>query len=196
VKPRHIAQLALTTLLALPLQAWSHCDSLEGPVVRDARAALASGDVTPVLKWVSKDREREIVETFRQALAVRSLGDDAKTLADRHFFETLVRIHRAGEGEAFTGLKAAGEVEPGIAAADAALAAGSTDELVEHLSAAASEGIRSRFSAAMERRKKAHESVDAGRAYVEAYVEFIHFVENLDRLATQGAPHGHQPDAP
>ncbi len=196
MKPRLIAQFALTSLLALPLQAWPHCDSLEGPVVRDARAALASGDATAVLKWVGKDQEREIVETFRQTLAVRSLGDDAKALADRHFFETLVRIHRAGEGEAFTGLKAAGEIEPGIAAADAALAAGSPDELAEHLSAAVSEAIRSRFSAAMERRKKAHESVDAGRAYVEAYVDFIHFVENLDRLVTQGAPHGHHPPTP
>ena len=29
----------------------------------------------------------------------RKLGGEARALADHHFFETLVRLHRAGEGE-------------------------------------------------------------------------------------------------
>ena len=86
---------------------WAHCDSLDGPVVMDARTALEKGDVTPVLKWVKKEHELEIRNVFEQTMTVRAKGEDAKALADMYFFETIVRIHRAGEGEAYTGLKPA-----------------------------------------------------------------------------------------
>ena len=108
-----------TALLAVSLSvcmttnpALAHCDSIEGPVVQDARIALEKGDPSPVLKWVSKEHEPEIREVFKQAVAVRTKENDAKAIADRHFFETLIRVHRAGEGEAFTGLKLADSVDP------------------------------------------------------------------------------------
>lgn len=189
--PACAALAAMAALLAAPGAAWSHCDSLDGPVVRDARAALEAGDVTPVLKWVRQEYEAEIRDVFTRATAVRRLGDDAAALADRLFFETLVRLHRAGEGEAFTGLKPASDVDPGIAAADQALASGSPDELTEHLLAAAREGIQKRFRVAMELGKHANESVEAGRAYVEAYVDYIHFVESVNRLVSHAAPGKH-----
>jgi hypothetical protein len=173
--------------LAFSTAAGGHCDSLAGPVVQDARKALESNDIRPVLKWVSAEHEAGIRDAFRRTVAVRGLGNDARDLADRFFFETLVRIHRAGEGEAFTGLKPAGEVDPGIDAADRALQAGTADELVRHMSDAVSDGIRTRFAATMERRKHAEENVEAGRAYVQAYVEYIHFVEGVNRLAAHGA---------
>jgi hypothetical protein len=44
---------------------------------------------------------------FRK-LCVRTLDLEAKALADRYFFETLVRLYRAGEGAAYKGLKPAG----------------------------------------------------------------------------------------
>jgi hypothetical protein len=165
-------------------------------VVGDARAALQQGDVTPVLKWVAKDEEPEIRDVFEQTMAVRAKGDDAKALADRYFFETLVRIHRAGEGEAFTGLKAADRVDPGIEAADAALRSGSADALADHLSSAIREGIRRRFALALDRRKHAADSVDAGRTYVEAYVDYIHYVESVHRLVSHGASHAHDGSPP
>lgn len=183
---------ALLVILCAPVQARAHCDSLEGPVVRDARTALAKGDVTPVLKWVKREHENELRDAFRQTLAVRAQGAEAKALADRYFFETLVRIHRAGEGEAFTGLKAAASVDPGIDAADEALRSGSARELAGHLSAAIGEGIQKRFALALERGKHAADNVDAGREYVEAYVDYIHYVENVHRLVSQGVSHSHR----
>ena len=98
---------ALIGLLALivPQPAFAHCDTLDGPVVLDAKAALEKGDVTPVLKWVKKDNEKEIRKVFSHTLAVRKLNPEARELADHYFFETLVRVHRAGEGAPFTGLK-------------------------------------------------------------------------------------------
>ncbi len=72
-------------------------------------------------------------------------GKEARELADRFFFETLVRVHRAGEGAPYTGLKPAGTVEAAIAAADKALQAGSVDELAEKIGKAVGNEIKKRF---------------------------------------------------
>lgn len=83
-------------LWVIPNIAAAHCDTLDGPVVATAKAALEKGDITPVLKWIRKEDEKEIVELFNKTLAVRKQGREAKELADMYFFETLVRVHRAG----------------------------------------------------------------------------------------------------
>jgi Family of unknown function (DUF6448) len=188
--------VAFAVVFLVPEQVWAHCDSLEGPVVQDARLALEKGDPTPILKWVSKEHEDEIRDAFKQTISVRAKGDDAKGLADRYFFETLVRIHRIGEGEGFAGLKPASSVDPGIAAADKALQSGSAKELAKHMSTAVGEGIQKRFAVALERKKRAAVSVEAGREYVEAYVDYIHFVESINRIASHGASHAHHEVAP
>jgi hypothetical protein len=164
---------------------------MDGPVIGDARVALERRDPAPVLKWVTKEHEPEIQDAFRKTLAVRAMSEDAKQLADLFFFETLVRIHRAGEGEAFTGLKPAGSVDSGIDAADKALESGSSAKLAARMSEDIKEGISHRFEAALERKKHAGDGVDAGREYVEAYVDYVHFVESVSRLAERGAPHTH-----
>jgi hypothetical protein len=174
-----------------PCLAEAHCDSLQGPVVADARLALERGEPAPALKWVRKENEAEIRAIFKQVLAARGEGDAAKTVAERFFFETLVRIHRAGEGEPFTGLKPASSVDTGILAADRALQSGSVKELAQQMAAAVSAGIQKRFTAAAERKKNADNSIEAGREYVEAYVDYIHFVEGIHQLATKGASHQH-----
>ena len=103
-----------------------HCDGIDGPVVTLARKALEAGRVNLVLPWVRQEDEPEIRHAFEHALAVRQLGPKARSLADHHFFETLVRVHRAGEGAAYTGLKPAGLDEgPVIPVAEKAIAAGS-----------------------------------------------------------------------
>ncbi len=187
-----IAVAAMTAAcLVLSQPALAHCDSLDGPVVRDARAALEKRDPTPVLKWVTAENESEIRDAFAKTLAVRNLGNDARLLADRYFFETLVRVHRAGEGEPFTGLKPAGRIDPGISAADASLEAGSAERLAKQLAQAIEADISKRFDVALERKKHSGESVAAGRAYVAAYVEYVHFVEGVHRLAEKGAPLEH-----
>lgn len=173
--------------------AWGigHCDGLDGPVVTLARRALEAGNVNLVLPWVRVDDEGEIRHAFDHALAVRKLGPDARELADTHFFETLVRIHRAGEGAAFTGLKPAGrDLGPAIPAADHALEGGSIDAVVKLLADAVRAGVHQRYHAAVNRRKFDANDVSAGRAYVEAYVPYIHYVERL-WLDAQGGAHGH-----
>jgi hypothetical protein len=87
--------------------------------------ALAAGDVTPELKWVPVNDEQLIRTAFQNTVQVRKLGGQAQKLADMYFFETLVRIHRAGEGASYTGLKPGAEIDPAIAMADEALESGS-----------------------------------------------------------------------
>lgn len=171
----------------------AHCDTLDGPVVATAKAALEKADVTPVLKWVRKDDEAEIKDLFKKTLAVRGKGKEAKDLADMYFFEALVRIHRAGEGAPYTGLKPAGQADPSIAAADKAIESGSADSLVKMVSDDVAAGIRERYAAVQETKKHADESVDAGRKYVQAYVDFTHYVENLGRAAGSSGHHGTAP---
>lgn len=185
--------LGLAVLLQ-PAPAGAHCDTLDGPVVAEARRALDKGDVTPVLAWVRSEGEPEIRAAFRQTLAVRSRGEDARALADRFFFETLVRVHRAGEGEPYAGLKPAGApLDPAVAASDKALETGSVDALVKLVTEAAVAGIRGRFREAAEAKKHAGTSVDAGRKFVAAYVAFTHYAERLYGDAGQPSGHAHPP---
>ena len=190
--------LVLTVLVmgtaALPRVASAHCDTLDGPVVADARLALDKGDVTPVLRWVKKDGEAEVTAAFQKTLRVHASGGDARELADRWFFETLVRVHRAGEGAPYTGLKPAGtEIPHFVLAADNALDGKiPVDTLVKHLGQIVAEGIEARFAKAAEARKHAGDSVEAGREYVAAYVQFVHYVEGLAQTAGGQGGHHHE----
>jgi hypothetical protein len=178
---------------ALLLWGIGHCDTLDGPLVTLARKALEEKNVNLVLPWVRAEDSDEIRHAFDHAQAVRGLGPQARSLADRHFLETLVRIHRAGEGAPFTGLKPAGlDLGPAVPAADRALKTGSIEEAVKLLVDAVSAGVRKRFRAAAEKQAFDVNDVAAGREYVEAYVPYVHYVERLWEAAT-GPVHGHHP---
>jgi hypothetical protein len=165
---------------ALPGPAAAHCDSLDGPVVQAAERALAAGEVEGVLMWVRPQDEAEIRSAFERTLEVRRSGGAARELADLWFFETLVRVHRAGEGAPYTGLKPAGyEPPPGIVAADRALEDGSIESLATGVAAHLTEALHARYDRARALRDHDPHDVEAGRRYVEAYVEYIHLVEAL-----------------
>ncbi len=184
----------LCLCLFLPAAASAHCDSLDGPVVTLARKALVTGNVNLVLPWVPSEAEPEIRRAFAHTLDVRKLGPQARDLADNYFFETLVRVHRASEGAPYTGLKPAGTaLGPAIPAADKALETGSPDAVESLLTDAIHKGLREHFDAAMTRRRYAPDDVAAGRAYVQAYVPYVHYVEGLWEAATRPAT-GHYPE--
>jgi len=188
-----LAKAAATTVLVLllgPVSTFAHCDSIDGPIASDVTTALENRDVTPVLKWISADHESDIRKLFEQTTDVRKLGDAARDMADRYFLETVVRIHRAGEGAPYTGLKPAGIQEPIIMKSDSAIANASLASLQEELLEAVSHGMAERFEAVSEARKHADESVEAGREFVERYVIFMHYVERLFENATTNPVHG------
>ncbi|MEO8592356.1 MAG: DUF6448 family protein, partial [Candidatus Solibacter sp.] len=141
--------------------------------------------------WVQAGDEAELRKAFAKTIAVRKLNPEAKELADMYFFETLVRIHRAGEGEAYTGLKPTGrDLGPAIPAADKALDDGSAGALLKMLTDASAGGLRERFQTALATRRFKQEDVQAGREHVKAYVEFVHYVEAL-YAAARGNDHEH-----
>lgn len=187
--------LTLGPLLMTAPAALAHCDGVDGPVVKAAEAALAAGDIGRVLMWVQKADEEEVRRAFEKTVAVRKLGPEARELADRYFFETVVRVHRAGEGAPYTGLKPAGrDLGPAIPAADRALERGSVEPVEKLLTGAVLSGVRERFREAAEANAHAGDGVEAGRRYVRAYVAFIHYVEGLYDAA-RAKPLGHSPEA-
>jgi hypothetical protein len=130
---------------------------------------LERGDVQRVLPYVSERGEPELRRAFDLAVKARSLGPDAAAVADRWLFETAVRLHRAGEGAAFTGLKPAGlDVGPVIPAAERALESGSADRLVEVLCGIVRDQVGRRHAHAMQAKERAGQGLSAAREYVEA----------------------------
>jgi hypothetical protein len=176
----YFAIAVLSVISLLPVVAPAHCDSVDGPVVKAARDALKSGNVNFVLIWVQKQDEAEVNRSFSQAVKVRRLGREARELADKYFFETVVRLHRAGEGEPYTGLKPAGtKIAPIIPVLDTAIETGSVEPLLTRFPAEERGDIRERFRQVIDRKRFDVNDVEAGRGYVKSYVSFIHYVEHL-----------------
>ena len=85
-----------------------HCDTMDGPVVAAARRALEKEDVNLILPYVKENASADVKLAFEKALRARKVDPTAREVADFYFFETAVRLHRAGEGAPYTGLKPAG----------------------------------------------------------------------------------------
>jgi hypothetical protein len=186
-----VAAVLMALTVAAAQRAWAHCDTLSGPVVTAARRALQIGDVNYVLIWVQARDEAEVRHAFEQTMAVRRLGPTARDLADEYFFETVVRLHRADEGAPYVGLKTTEDLGPAIPAADRAIAEGaSIARLNKLLSGAMQAGLRKHFEDVMEKRQYQPDDLAAGRRYVRAYVEYVHYVERLYEAAMSPA-HGH-----
>jgi hypothetical protein len=187
---RYFTVVAAAVALAWGGAAQAHCDTLDGPVVSEARKALDTGNVNLVLGWVQKKDETEIRHAFQKAVSVRKTGAPAKELADQYFFETLVRVHRAGEGAPYTGLKAAGEIEPAIAAADKSIETGKLEPVAKLVKERMEQGLHQQFESVAAKKKYSPNDVGAARAYVGAYVEYVHYVERLyDAAAVAGGAH-------
>jgi len=185
--------IILAQMLA-PHPGRAHCDGLDGPVVTAARAALDADDIRLVLPWVRHNDEAEVQRVFAQVMAIRQKAPEAKQLADTYFLETVVRLHRVSEGAPYTGLKPAGrDLGPAIPAADRALETGDIEPVMQLITEAVTHGLREHYAQVRATQFYAQTHVQAGRAYVEAYVKYIHYVEGLYKAATQPVT-GHYPE--
>lgn len=191
------ALVVLTTFVCVFVfvaAAYAHCDSMSGPVIPEAMAALEKGDITPVLKWIKPEYETEVKTAFALAVQVRDKSPEAKKLADKYFLETLIRIHRAGEGAPYTGIK---ETPPEkiVILTDQALASGSADELIEKIQTHLAEAIKEKFNKALKASKNKDKSVESGREFVEAYVQYTHYIEGIHAaIMSTGSHHGDSPE--
>lgn len=167
-----------------------HCDSLDGPVVRAARVALDAGEVSMILPYVHAEGEDEVRWAFDRTLPVRSLNPQAREVADRWFFETVVRIHRAGENAPFTGLKPAGlDVGPVIPLAERACADLSADKLADYLTGELRGQLERRVEKLRELASFTTRSLEDERRYVEASLGLQVFSHRLFEHMRSGSGH-------
>jgi hypothetical protein len=178
----------IVTLLAAlkPVPVHAHCDTAEGPAVKDGWKALETGNINYALKWIPADGEAELRDVFEKALKIRTLGSEAAGLADRLFLETMVRIHRMGEGVGFTGIQPVGtQIDPVVKAADEAIAVGSDADLLPMAPQERRAELDKRFQAALAIKDFDVDDVAAARRYIAAYVSFFKYAEGED--------HAHHP---
>lgn len=173
-----------------------HCDSLDGPVVTAARQALEANNVDLVLPFVPEDGEDEVRTMFDRVQPARGLGEAAREVADHLFFETVVRVHRAGEGAPYTGLKPSGlDVGPVIPLAERAVETGSARAVAEYLTGVLNEELEHRLEKVRTLSAAKDRSVVDARAYVEAMLGFqvySHHLLQALRASTHGdGGHGH-----
>lgn len=174
-----IIHLTAGTMLA-------HCDTMDGPVVADARKALEQNNVNYVLKWIQPSYENEIIDAFNLAIAVRSQNTQVRELADKYFFETLVRVHRMGEGVAYTGIRPSGTpVDEKILAADESIETGNLFPLSNLVPDDEMGELEEKFNKVISLKNFDVNDVPAGREYIEAYVQFFHFAEGEEHQSPE-----------
>jgi hypothetical protein len=170
-----------------------HCDTLDGPVVKTAKRALATGNVNLILPWVPQKAEAELKKAFRKTTQVRKASKEAAELADYWFFETAVRLHRAGEGAPYTGLKPAGlDWGPVVPRAEKAIEQEDAKEAIEFLSRTVEDEMKERFAHAMAKKKYDENDVKAAREYVHAMLGFVLYSHHLYTFVKSGAGHGEE----
>jgi hypothetical protein len=173
-----------------------HCDAIDGPVVRAAREALELEDVTLVLPYVMEPAEAEVRQAFDLAVKARLQGAEAHEVADLFFFETVVRLHRAGEGAPYTGLKPAGlDVGPVIPLAERAIDSGDPSALSDFLTEAVRVEVAARFADLVELEVGAQKGLAGARAHVSAMLGLQVWAHTLHRAiharAHDGAERAH-----
>jgi hypothetical protein len=189
-KIKNITLLILIFLSFFSANVFAHCDGIDGPVVSSAKKSLETGDINYVLGWIKPEFEQQIIEAFAKTLKVRETGIDAMDLADNYFFETVVRLHREGEGAPFTGLKPAGrDLGPAISSVDESISSGSLKEVYNLLNESMHHKLHSLFDEVTKAKTYNNEDTESFRKYVDAYVMYIHFVEEIHKMIS--GSHGH-----
>jgi hypothetical protein len=179
------AAVIATGFIFIAQNAQAHCDSLDGPVAKVVQKALENGNINPVLAYAPATAEAEIRVAFEKSRKVRALGADARALADQAIMETVIRLHRVGEGAAYTGLKPAGiDYGPIIPSAEHAVETGDLAKLkgvlmkeLEHALNERLAHVRDLQTASLEPKTAAE--VPHSRERISAELGFITFAANL-----------------
>lgn len=172
------------------ISGFAHCDSYDGPVIKDALKALDKNNVELVLKWIEPQQEKEIISLFDKTYSLKNGDRQVYSIVEKHFLETLVRLHRETEGESFTGLKPAGSMTPLVEMADNSIADKNVNKVLKTVNTHLDEVLRTRYAEVAKLSLTKDESVEQGRAYVVAYVQYTHTLEALEQLLHGPISHG------
>lgn len=167
-----------------------HCDTMDGPVVRAAMRALELGNVNVALPWVYAGGEDEVRHAFERSMRARASGGEAAKVADQWFFETIVRVHRRGEGAAFEGVKPAGlDQGPVLAPAEQAIETGDPSQVEHVLLDTLRHGVRRRLEAARATRAYDVNDVPAARRHVNAVLDLELYAHHAYEALAAGHAH-------
>lgn len=182
--------LAVGMLLLAPVAAEAHCDTMDGPTVKDALKAMKTDNVNYALKWVQPRYEGEVTRAFNLSMKVMDINADTRNLAEQYFFEILLRDHRAGEGAPFEGVKPHGTpIDERVKAADRSIEEGNLKPLEHLVDKDKQPELERRFQRVMALRDFDVNDLEAGREYIEAYVQFFKFAEGEEN--EHHGVHGH-----
>lgn len=168
----------------------AHCDRVNGPVAVAAKKALQTGDSAHALIWVTDQQADELKSIFEQSLEVYAQGGDSQALAERYFMENTVRLHRQAEGMPYTGLKPAQPNPEDIQAAEEALESDDVAEVTDLLTQEIRHKISELHANAIAAKDNKGQSVEAGRKWVDAYVQYVVFIHGLYQNIQAGPAHG------
>jgi len=185
-----LSLIALFSIISIqPVSA--HCDSYDGPALIDAEKALATNNVDYILKWINADMEDEVVPLFHKTYSLRNGDKEIYEIVKKHFYETFIRLHREMEGATFTGLKPAGTTAHITVMSDKALETGDFESLLKALNRHVNSQLRDKFDKTEALYKVKDNSVEKGREYVNAYVDYTHAVEAVHDILAGGGHHNH-----
>lgn len=164
------------------ISGFAHCDSYDGPVIKDALKALDQNNVQLVLKWIEPQQEEEIISLFNKTYRLKKDDPQVYPIVEKYFLETLVRLHRETEGAPYTGLKPAGSTTPLVTMADNSIANEDVGNVIKTVTNHLEKVLRERYAIVAKLSKTKDESVEQGRAYVHAYVQYTHTLEALEHI--------------
>ncbi|HLV39870.1 DUF6448 family protein [Xanthomarina sp.] len=164
------------------ISGFAHCDSYDGPVIKDALKALDQNNVQLVLKWIEPQQEMEIIPLFDKTYRLKSGDKQVYSIVEKYFLETLVRLHRETEGAPYTGLKPAGSTTPLVTMADNSIANKDVEGVIKTVTNHLEQVLRERYATVAKLSKTKDNSVVQGREYVHAYVEYTHTLEALEHI--------------
>ena len=168
-----------------------HCDTRDGPVAKAVKRALETGNVNLILIWVPEHAEHELKEVFEKTLKARKLGKEAKEVADDWLLETAIRLHRAGEGAPYTGLKPAGLDEgPVVPRAEKAIETGDSKEAIGFVLHTVEEELQKRFKHVISKKNYNENDVKAGREFIQAFIEYVVYSHHLYAYVKGNGEHG------
>ncbi len=185
-----LSLIALFSMVSIQ-PASAHCDSFDGPALIDAAKALETNNVELIRKWIRAEDETTVVPLFHKTYSLKDGDAEIYEIVKTHFYETFVRLHREMEGATFTGLKPAGTTAHITVMSDKALENGDFNSLLIALNKHVNGQLTEKYEKTAALYKVKDRSVEEGRAYVEAYVDYTHAVEAVHDLLEGGGHHHH-----
>lgn len=173
-----IPSILLVLSICMANLSFAHCDTRNGPVVKAAKEAIRTNNVKLVLIWVQEKDESQIKSVFAKTMAIRKTSKEVQEVADEYFFETVVRLHRMGEGESYTGLTDEAP-EASVLLAEQAIERKSADSISNDLTALVQQGLDKHLLAALKSYYYDPNNIKAGREYVASYIRFVYYVDGL-----------------